>query len=65
MSSFYKTCYFQVFSWRHDIQHDDIQYNDIRHNDIQHNDIQHNDIQHSDTQNKGVVYDTEHNWHSA
>ncbi len=30
--------------------------------DIQHNDIQHNDNQHNDIQDKGVVYDTQHNW---
>jgi hypothetical protein len=43
----------------------DTQHNDIQHNDIQRNVTQHYDIQHNDTQQKGLIWSTQHKWHSA
>ncbi len=37
---------------------------DIQHNDVWNNDTQHYDIQYNDTQLKGVIYETQHKWHS-
>ncbi len=32
---------------------------------IRRRDIEHNDTQHNDTQHKGLIWDTQHTWHSA
>ncbi len=56
-----------VCMWRHVIQHNDTQHCDIHHNDTEQkaHSITTLNIQHNYTQDKGLIWDTQHKWHSA